>query len=368
MPDCVLLDEILTACGRRLGHATLNSPATLNALSPEMIDRLGLALTRWANDPVVVGVVIDAVGEKAFCAGGDLQVLYASMKGTPQGQLPMQAASFFEREYRLDYQIHTYRKPILCWAHGIVMGGGIGLLAGASHRVATPWTQLAMPEVSIGLYPDVGGSWFLRRSPGKSGLFLALTGASINVADSRFVGLIDFVVPQESKERLLADVAGSTWSESVDKNSAQVSHILLRHRVHGELDESLIRKHFDLIDSTIGHDTLADAAERLLALTRHDDAWLSNAAMNFVKGSPTSAALAFALWRRVLHMSMADVLRLEYHVSVACARFGDFRERIRALIIDKDRNPRWQPATLAQVSESYVQSFLQSPHPLSDLI
>ncbi|MEJ8814289.1 enoyl-CoA hydratase/isomerase family protein [Variovorax ureilyticus] len=368
MQRSVLFNEISTACGRRFGHATLNSPATLNALSLEMIDRLGPMLSLWADDANIAGVVIDSVGDKAFCAGGDLQLLYASMKETPPGEIPLEAARFFEREYRLDYQIHTYQKPVLCWAHGIVMGGGIGLLAGASHRVATPRTRLAMPEISIGLYPDVGGSWFLRRSPGKSGLFLALTGASINAADSRFVGLTDFVVPQEQKEHVLTAIAGSKWFDNTERNSAQLSHIVLDHSEHGELAESNIRKHFDLIDSIVGHDTFIDLARRLQILSQDEDTWLSGAATNFVKGSPTSAALAFALWRRVLHMSMADVLRLEYHVSVACARFGDFAEGIRALIIDKDRNPRWRPGTLEEVSESYVQSFLQPPHPLADLL
>ncbi len=367
--DCVLFGEIVTACGRRFGHATLNSLPTLNALSLAMIDKLGPKLTEWAKDPGIVGVVLDAVGDKAFCAGGDLQLLYASMRETPEGQVPQNAASFFEREYRLDYQIHTYPKPILCWGNGIVMGGGIGLLAGASHRVGTLKTRLAMPEISIGLYPDVGGSWFLRRSPGRTGLFLALTGASINASDARFAGLVDFVVAHEDKAQVLADLAKAEWSDNADANSAQLSHVLVRNSApEASMPESNLRKHFDLIEATIGHDQLSDIARRLEALTENEDPWLSNAAKTFVKGSPTSAALSFALWRRVLHLSMADVLRLEYHVSVACARFGDFAEGIRALIIDKDRNPQWRPPTLAQVTEDYIQSFLQPPHPLADLL
>ncbi|RZL92299.1 MAG: enoyl-CoA hydratase/isomerase family protein [Variovorax sp.] len=368
MKDCVLLGDIATAGGRLFGHATLNSAATLNALSLDMIDRLGPMLSEWANDARVAAVVLDAVGDKAFCAGGDLQLLYASMRDTAKGQVPLRAAEFFEREYRLDYQIHTYPKPILCWGHGIVMGGGIGLLAGASHRVATPRTRLAMPEISLGLYPDVGGSWFLRRAPGKSGLFLALTGASLNAADARFVGLVDFVLANEQKAQVLSAIAANHWVDNADENSAQLSHILGQNALHDELAESQVRKHYDLIDATIGHDSLADIALRLQALSLHDDPWLSHAAITFVKGSPTSAALSFALWRRVLHLSMADVLRLEYHVSVACARFGDFAEGIRALIIDKDRNPRWRPASLAEVSEAHIQSFMQPTHPLADLI
>lgn len=368
--DVVLFNEIETACGRRFVHATLNSPGTLNALSLDMIELLEPKFEQWAKDPKVIGVVLDAVGDKAFCAGGDLQMLYASMRETPSGQVPLRAAEFFEREYRLDYRIHTYPKPILCWGHGIVMGGGIGLFAGASHRVATPKTRLAMPEVSVGLYPDVGGSWFLRRAPGKTGLFLALTGAPLNAADSRFVGLADFILAHEQKAQVLSSIAAGHWSDHRNENSTQLSRVLGRNVLPPDapLPVSLLRKHYDLLDATIGHDSLADIAQRLHALTRHEDAWVAAAATAFVKGSPTSAALSFALWGRVLHLSMADVLRLEYHVSVACMRFGDFAEGIRALIIDKDRNPRWRPATLADVSDAYIQTFMQPRHPLADLI
>lgn len=366
--DVVLFSEIDTACGRVFARATLNSPPTLNALSLDMIELLEPKFAQWAKDPRVIGVVLDAVGDKAFCAGGDLQMLYASMRETPEGEVPKRAAEFFEREYRLDYLIHTYPKPILCWGHGIVMGGGIGLFAGASHRVATPRTRLAMPEITVGLYPDVGGSWFLRRAPGKSGLFLALTGALLNAADARFVGLADFVLAHEDKDRVLAGIAGGHWSDAAADNRNQLSRSLDLLALREGLPEAQVRKHYDLLDATIGNDSLLDIAGRLQALTTHEDAWIAAAATNFVKGSPTSAALSFALWRRVLHLSMADVLRLEYHVSVTCARIGDFAEGIRALIIDKDRNPRWRPARLADVSDAYIQSFMQAPHPLADLV
>ena len=364
----VRFEEIPTACGRRCGRATLDAPTSLNALSLDMIDRLAPELTQWAQDPAIALVVLDASGDRAFCAGGDLQRLYASMRSTPPGEVPRDAASFFEREYRLDYQIHTYPKPVLCWGHGIVMGGGIGLLAGASHRVATRSTRLAMPEISIGLYPDVGGSWFLRRAPGKVGLFLALTGASFNGFDARFVGLADFVLPHEQHGAVLAAIAAGRWSDDTEVNSARLSHVLGQHALRDGGAESKMRQHYDLIDETIGNDSLADIASRLQRLADHEDPWLAKAADTFMRGSPTSAALSFALWRRVLHLSMADVLRLEYHVSVACARFGDFAEGIRALMIDKDKQPRWQPATLAEITPAHIQSFIQPPHPLADLV
>ena len=183
----VLFEELPTACGRSVGVATLNAPAALNALSLSMVRALTPMLRQWAYDNAIVGVVLQGAGEKAFCAGGDLRELYESLRANP-GEPSDYARGFFAEEYQLDYLIHTFDKPILCWGHGIVMGGGIGLMSGASHRVVTSQSRLAMPEITVGLYPDVGGSWLLRRMPGRLGLFLALTGASRNASDALFCG------------------------------------------------------------------------------------------------------------------------------------------------------------------------------------
>ena len=169
--QAVLFDNIQTACGRLFGRITLNSPDKLNALTLSMMDLIDQQLDAWANEPKVVGVLLDATGDRAFCAGGDVVGVYNAIKKTAKGEVPQFAEDFFTCEYRLDYRIHTYKKPIICWGHGVVMGGGIGLMSGASHRVVTPKTRMAMPEITIGLYPDVGGSWFLPKLPGKIGSF-----------------------------------------------------------------------------------------------------------------------------------------------------------------------------------------------------
>ena len=157
------------------------------------------ALRQWQARSDIVAVVIDAAGEKAFCAGGDIVSMYNSMVEA-HGEVPAFLETFFETEYTLDYTIHNYNKPIIVWGSGIVMGGGMGLLCGASHRVVTETSRLAMPEISIGLYPDVGGSYFLPRLPGKSGLFLGLTGGQMNAADAMYVGLADVMVSSAEKE------------------------------------------------------------------------------------------------------------------------------------------------------------------------
>ncbi len=367
----VLFSTLRTAGGHLFGRATLNAPASLNALSLAMVDALDAQLVQWAADAQVAGVLLDAAGDKAFCAGGDVVSLYRSIRATPAGQVPAEAAAFFEREYRLDHRIHCYPKPLLCWGHGIVMGGGIGLLAGASHRVATPKTRLAMPEIGIGLYPDVGGSWLLPRLPGGTGLFLALTGASINAADARFAGLADTVLRHEDRGALLEAIAAARWQGERDADGAQLSHLLDTLAAGVELPASPLHAHLARIGEVIGHDRLADIAPRLIALAGDADPWLAQAGAAFAKGSPTSAALGFELQRRAKHLSLAEVFRLEWNASVGCCRHHDFAEGVRALLVDKDRNPRWQPATLDAVTPALIEAHLQAPqagaHPLADL-
>ena len=367
--DGVRIAEIPTASGHRFGHATLDAPASLNSLTLAMVDRLSEQLGRWIEDPGIAGIVIDAVGDKAFCAGGDVVALYRSIRSSGPDEVPADAAAFFEREYRLDHRIHTCPKPVLCWGHGIVMGGGIGLLAGASHRVATPATRLAMPEISIGLYPDVGGSWFLGRAPGRTGLFLALTGAPMNAADARFVGLADFVVAHDDKAAVLETISASRWEGSRKADDANLGALLDAHAC--AVPASQLRAHYDRIDAVIGHDGLAPALRRIGMLADDGDRWLSQAGEASRRGSPTSAALAHTLLDAAKHMSLADVFRLEYQASVGCCVHHDFAEGVRALLVDKDRNPRWRPATLAEVDDAWIEAHLRprfdGPHPLADL-
>ena len=175
----VRLEERAAKGGMRVAVATLDAPKSLHALTLDMVRLLDGALQRWAFDPSIACVVLQSSTDKAFCAGGDVRSLRAAVLAEPQAMPNAVAQAFFSEEYRLDHRIHTYSKPLLVWGGGIVMGGGLGLMAGASHRVVTETTRIAMPEISIGLFPDVGGSWLLPRMPGRSGLFLGLTGARV---------------------------------------------------------------------------------------------------------------------------------------------------------------------------------------------
>lgn len=378
-PAPVRFEERVGAHGR-IGIATLDAPATLNGLSLPMAQALDAQLRRWAEDPAVAMVWLQGAGEKAFCAGGDLHGLYRGMReqqararwsgddyADPRGNA--HAEAFFATEYRLDYRIHRYPKPLLCWGHGIVMGGGIGLMAGASHRVVSERSKLAFPEISVGLYPDVGGSWLLARVRDRAGLFLALTGAPLNAGDAIWAGLADHHLPEALRAEALDAALAAPWSR--DGASDRATLTLLLQSLATPAPAGPLQRHAALIASVCAADSLEATAARIAAI-ESDDAWLQTARASLAAGAPGSARLGYELQRRAASMSLADTFRLEYWVSLHCAAHGDFAEGIRALLIDKDRNPQWNPATLAQATAAWAETFLRAPasaqpHPLADL-
>lgn len=366
----VIFEELATASHRRVGRATLNAPASLNALSLAMVQQLRPRLEHWIRDPDIAAIILDGAGPRAFSAGGDIRDLYHSILEYGERPNPY-AQHFFSTEYALDYRVHTCPKPLLCWGHGIVMGGGLGLLAGASHRVVTPDTRIAMPEIGIGLFPDVGGSWFLNRLPGRAGMFLALTGASMNASDALFAGMADFCIPHDTQAQVLADIQATHWGNDAAANKALMTHLLDAHECHPDPALSNLRRHFDLIRKTVGMASLQDTARQLLSLPTAGDEWLETAVENFRRGSPTSAALAWELQQRCRHRSLAAVFRIEYNVAISCCAAHDFAEGVRALLIDKDRQPAWSPATLDGVESSFIESHFRDhhgdgAHPLAD--
>ncbi|MBU0785030.1 MAG: enoyl-CoA hydratase/isomerase family protein [Gammaproteobacteria bacterium] len=365
----VTFSTFKTASGHLFGHAALNNPSALNALTLPMIDLLDPQLKCWAEDTSIAGVVLSAAGEKSFCAGGDVVSLHHASKRVGAGNVPPEAEMFFEREYRLDYRIHTYPKPILCWAHGIVMGGGVGLMVGASHRVVSPNARIAMPEIHIGLYPDVGGTWFLQRMPGRMGLFLALTGAIINAGDAKLGNWADAVIAHEQFSRVLAAIEKAQWHGQLKNDSAALSTLLKQFET--QAPTPLLTTHADAIDSVVNHATLAEVDVALRQLQHHTNPWLAKAAQAYAHGSPTSAALAYELMKQNKNAELADVLRLEYQASVGCCAHPDFPEGVRALLVDKDKSPKWKPDCLTDVSVDAIADILKpgfkGVHPLHDL-
>ena len=364
----VLFEQRPLAGGKQIGFATLNAPASLNGLSLAMAQLLDAQLAAWADDADIALVVLQGAGEKAFCAGGDLHGLYRGMRdyeaaGRGDIRNNSYAVDFFTTEYRLDYRIHTYPKPLLCWGHGIVMGGGIGLMAGAGRRVVSERSRLAFPEIGIGLYPDVAGSWLLHRVPDGAGLFLALTGAPLNAGDAIYAGLADVFVPEAQRAAVYARLGEQRWSGDAQSDA---------QRLHAVLDEfsqaaapGPLQQHAALLRALPDADDLPALVAAIAALPG-DDAWLQAAQKTLAAGAPGSARLGFALQRRAATLSLADTFRLEYIVSLHCAAHGDFAEGIRALLIDKDKNPQWNPAALAQASAEWAEPFFHAPWPANE--
>lgn len=372
MDDCVLFEHVECNNHKQIGVATLNRPKTLNGLSLEMTRLLDAKLKEWLVDDNIAMVVLRGEGEKAFCAGGDLHSLYHEMKahaGQP-ARANAYVCSFFAEEYALDFLIHTYAKPILVWGDGIVMGGGMGLMAGASHRVVTERSRLAMPEISIGLFPDVGGSWLLAKAPGRTGVFLGLTGAQIGASDAMLAGMADHVIASDGYQVLIEELKQTAWQTKYEDFQA-LSDVLGKLSL-ADLPGGPLREHFDLIQLTCEGYELEAIAAKLARLAEHEDPWLSRAAKTYLAGCPATARLSWILWRCARQLSLADVFRMEWGVAIQCAASGTFQEGIRAVLIDKDRSPKWQPATLGETAGDWCNPYfsvsLDDPeHPLHHL-
>ena len=377
-----------TDCGHLIGIMTLNMPKSLNALSVEMCQLLSQQLEQWEDDEQVVALLLKGAGDKAFCAGGDIRRLYDSMSATAPMPNPY-ATDFFGHEYSLYRQMHFYPKPLILWGDGIIMGGGMGLMAGCSHRLVTERTRFAMPEITIGLFPDASGSWFLQRMPAKTGLFLGLTGAMCNGSDALLTNLAEYAVASTDYDAIMQRLIQSDWQAAVDSeneennNSAHsiVSRALAAQPV-AELPDSKLAQHWRAIQQLMNSGGLAD----IDALLQSDDAikhldanfaadsWAQRALATYRHGCPVTAALTYALYHKVKDLSLEQVLYLETNVAVHCAANPDFKEGVRALLIDKDRNPQWS-RTLAEClspeGQDYIQQHFTNPyvkgeHPLDD--
>lgn len=352
----IVFEEWKTGDDALIAVARLNTPKALNSLSLEMIRLLTPQLKRWAEDPRICAVWLEAEGDKAFCAGGDIVALYRSMtepNGTGEGE------AFFTEEYELDYLIHTFAKPIVCWGHGIVMGGGMGIMEGASHRVVTEKSKLAMPEITIGLYPDVAAGWFLNRTPGRTGLFLGLTGARMNGADAVFTGLADRFIKHDLKAEVVSELKRQRWQ---GENPHAVVGGVLRQFEQQSADaqpESPIRTHFDEINRVTDADTLEAVVSQLSELSG-GDSWVAKATKSLASASPTSLALVWRHLHGCKHKSLKEVLDTELVMSQKCLDKGEFAEGIRALLIDKDQQPRWRYASLAEMDSAWIDDFFNA--------
>jgi len=363
----VLFTEHPAQNSKRIIEICLNAEKSLNALTLEMTNTIQSALDGYINDDSVVAIVLDGSGEKALCAGGDVVGLYQSMTGEGDAEFPEQ---FFTDEYRLDYTIHTYPKPIICWGSGIVMGGGMGLMNGCSHRIVTESTHMAMPEVTIGLYPDVGGSWFLHRTPGRTGLFLGMTGSRMNAVDALFLNFADRFLVTTQRSEMLDRLMQTSWEGDLNAAVSRVLRDLENDsRTVRQNMTSPVRIHFDFIQDITDHDTVEQIVEALRT-TESDDKWIQRAQKAISHGSPLAIHMIYKQLQRSLHMSLKEVFESELALSVQCCRHREFPEGVRALLVDKDGKPNWTFSSVNEVDQAVVEALFVSPwvtNPLADL-
>jgi enoyl-CoA hydratase/carnithine racemase len=370
MFDAPIIFQELPARAGKLGRVTLNVAATLNSLTLEMVDLLQEKLDAWADDDAIAAVFIEGAGEKAFCAGGDVQALHQSAVATPGGPCDY-AERFFKREYRMNYTLHTYSKPLICWGHGIVMGGGLGVMAGCSHRVVTEKTRIAMPEITIALFPDVGGTWFLNHMPGSSGQFLALTGASINAADAIYTGIADRFVSSERKADVVEQLLQQRW-----ESEPAVNHTLVRHVLRSFAEQSIgqcpggqVEPHLGSINSLCDGDDIHEVIDNIVSLQTKDP-WLTKAGESLSRGSPLAALWISRQLSEQRHASLKEVFQSEIRLATNIVRHPEFAEGVRALLIDKDRTPAWQYQSSREVPPDVLAAFFTEPwdrNPLADL-
>jgi len=355
---------------QQVAIATLVREKPLNSLLLETIDRLAAKIDAWLADDSIACIVLDSSSDRAFCAGADITALYRAIREADGGDNSY-AQAFFLNEYKLNYALHTATKPIVVWGNGIVMGGGLGLLGGCSHRIGTPTTRIAMPEITIGLFPDAGGTKFLSSLPDNLGLFAGLTGCQLAAGDALELGLLDVVVEPEKKDDIFANLATLSWSSSEQDNSRLVTTMLEQYRTSETLRMNLLPRRdrvTELMEACLKADNFFSVFDSTAAF---GDEWLDAAMATYKHGSPTTARIFIEQMRRAKGMSLADMFRMELVIAYQCIRHPDFAEGIRALLIDKDRNPKWAYKTALDIPDSYVDAHFEpawsGTHPLAAL-
>jgi enoyl-CoA hydratase len=323
--------QVLVRVEGRVGRLTLNRPKALHALTLDMIRLITRALVAWKNDPSVELVILDHAGERGFCAGGDIK---SAVTGGPSRE-------FFYEEYQLNAFMFGYPKPMAVFLDGIVMGGGVGLAMPCRYRVATEKTLFAMPETAIGLFPDVGGGWWLPRLPGESGMWLALTGARIKTADCLLLGIATDVVKSEQVEAVKREILAAP---------GEIEEILTRYET--DAGEPAIALHRDAMDRLFGGDSVEAV---FAAIAASDDPW-ATAQLDILKArSPTAMKVAFRQLREGRERrSFDEQMLVETRIGSRVSYSHDFAEGVRAVLIDRDNRPQWDPPTLEKVDPAAI--------------
>lgn len=341
LPETASPANVLVDLIDGVGVLTLNRPAVLNALDLATVRALTRQLDAWAHDPAIRAVLLRGSGERAFCAGGDVRALYELQRqGAPE------LVNYFDEEYALDCRIHRYPKPTIALMDGVVMGGGMGISQGCTHRLVTERTRMAMPETAIGIFPDVGASYFLSRLPPALGVYIGVVGDTLSGADAVASGLADRLMPSAlfaDLRALIAAIDAEAWPAAPTQTkipsllTAPVLAAVERHFGHGSVEEILA--------------SLAGETDPLLR------PWVERTQGLLAQRSPLMLCVTFAQLQRGRRLGLEDCFRMERTMMEYSFAHGDTMEGIRALLIDKDRNPRWRHRTVEEVGREEVEAF-----------
>ncbi len=358
---------VQTAIQNNIGFITLDRPQALNALSLDMVRAITAALLRWCDDCTVHAVVIRSSSEKAFCAGGDIRFFYEAGRSTPQTG-SAQLDDFFTEEYALNYLIHHYPKPYIAFMDGIVMGGGMGIAQGGTSnrlRIVTDRTKMAMPEVNIGLFPDVGGSHFLTRTPGQLGVYLGVTGEVIEAADALYAGLADIFIPSAQLPALFSLL----MSAKIDDVRKTIHAFAAPFKTQVTSSSSPLAMERNAIDR---HFSYNDVSSIVASLVQEASTFSQKTLRTLNKRSPLMMCVTLSQLRQGSIMGIADCLRMERTMVRRSFENGEVLEGIRSIVIDKDNAPKWTPPTLKEVTPQMVEHFFEPvwpahAHPLRHL-
>ncbi|WP_246096912.1 enoyl-CoA hydratase/isomerase family protein [Psychrobacillus soli] len=341
---------VVTEVKNGIGWIKLNRPQVLNSINLEVVELITKALEKWRNDDDVIFICLYGEGEKGFCAGGDMRKFY----DLKNNDVVSYAENFFTSEYQLDALIHQYTKPIVAYMSGIVMGGGVGLAIGATHRIVTEKTKWAMPEMNIGFFPDVGASHFLNQLPGYTGRYLALTAKVVQASDTIYMGAADYYMESGNWETFQMEMQEKHWSsESIQQ---ELNEFIQSHCSNSPSISQLSIEQED-IDCHFQYETVEEIVKSLQSEASVGNEWAALTVHTLLSKSPTSLKVTLQQLINGKGRSLNECLEMEKNMAIHFMKTADFYEGIRAVLVDKDRSPKWQPDSLEAVSTSDVEAY-----------